>query len=601
MSPEVGRARASSWRSIPGGDPGVANCNLVKAAVNAVPQAPRARGADAGLPGAGQGEGLAQRGAQGPARPRVNEGFSGGEKKRNEIFQMAMSSQARRPHGPIRPDIDALRSWPAASTRSPRRRRHGRLTLPAAARYIADRARALRRQDRGPSGDKTWRSELESAATARPRPRPRRPPPRPPPSARGPERDAMDVIWPLRPRYRRPCRPRAARTSSPRRRGASSGFAALGSRPTDGDLARHPAVAPIPRAFEPARAPRPPLPGRPSSGWSPRLRELAGRCGSSSTATSTRRSLGGRGCPGPWRRPACPAPGARADPVQALPGRRPGTATGLRLAQRRVLPRRRLRAGARPHGPRAARPPRLRRGPGRAPGRGHAAQRGAAGRGGEGHPGRDLRRPARRLLHRRAHADPAGRGRQPRALPARARGRPGPPRWPHLGRAGPGQRYRSFSVPTAGRSPGTTWTSGSPGRAPPARSTACRWPAGRSSSTTTPSWTTRRRAAPARSSTRASSTARPVRCSRAGCWCARAPRRPTPGSPTATCCRAVGQATKPQLGDPRRRVQCTPRRGGGQHDREAALLPRARGWARARRGAAHEASPARCSADALPR
>ena len=71
--------------------PGVNNAYFLKAALNADPQAPRPRRARRhGLHGAREGEGQAA--GHGPAllkRP-VNEGFSGGEKKRNEIFQMAV-------------------------------------------------------------------------------------------------------------------------------------------------------------------------------------------------------------------------------------------------------------------------------------------------------------------------------------------------------------------------------------------------------------------------------------------------------------------------------------------------------------------------------
>ena len=76
--------------------PGVSNVYFLKAAIERDPQAPRAaRARRHRLPRPREGEGEV-RGASTRTlvKRAVNEGFSGGEKKRNEIFQMAVLEPA---------------------------------------------------------------------------------------------------------------------------------------------------------------------------------------------------------------------------------------------------------------------------------------------------------------------------------------------------------------------------------------------------------------------------------------------------------------------------------------------------------------------------
>jgi Fe-S cluster assembly ATP-binding protein len=74
--------------------PGVNNAYFLKTALNAQRKAAASRSSTMEFLKleAREAEGAAD--ARRVAAPRVNEGFSGGEKKRNEIFQMACSSPA---------------------------------------------------------------------------------------------------------------------------------------------------------------------------------------------------------------------------------------------------------------------------------------------------------------------------------------------------------------------------------------------------------------------------------------------------------------------------------------------------------------------------
>ena len=135
--------------------PGVNNAYFLKAALNAMRKHHGAAGARRdGVPAAGQGEDEAARDRPEHAEPRRQRGFSGGEKKRNEIFQMAVLEPklAILDETDSGLDIDALKivANGVNALRVARARDHRRHALPAAARLHRPRlrARAERRPDR---------------------------------------------------------------------------------------------------------------------------------------------------------------------------------------------------------------------------------------------------------------------------------------------------------------------------------------------------------------------------------------------------------------------------------------------------------------------
>ena len=71
--------------------PGVSNMYFLKAALNTIRKQPRSGGTRChGLPEDGQGEDGAGGNGPGALEPAGERGLLGGEKKRNEIFQMAV-------------------------------------------------------------------------------------------------------------------------------------------------------------------------------------------------------------------------------------------------------------------------------------------------------------------------------------------------------------------------------------------------------------------------------------------------------------------------------------------------------------------------------
>ena len=109
---------------------------------------------------------------EGLLKRAVNEGFSGGEKKRNEIFQMAMlePTLAILDETDSGLDIDALKvvADGVNSLRSADRAMLRGHPLPAPARLhrAGPRARAVRRPDRASPAATSWPWSWKSRATA---------------------------------------------------------------------------------------------------------------------------------------------------------------------------------------------------------------------------------------------------------------------------------------------------------------------------------------------------------------------------------------------------------------------------------------------------